>query len=68
MNQDQERRLESIIGIVGVAEQTPTHAQYHRAVTLHEGFKRRLVVLADEPSQQLPIGQVAAVRPQHGPP
>jgi hypothetical protein len=54
--------LESIVGIVGVAKQTTTDAQDHRAVALYQGFKRRLVVLGDELSQQLSIGQVAAFR------
>ena len=40
----------------------------HRAMAPHQGFKRRLVMLADELSKQLPIGQVAAVRREYRPP
>ena len=37
----------------------------HRAMAPHQGFKRRLVMLADELSKLLPIGEVATVSPDY---
>src|SRR5262249_5738354 len=50
-----------------IAEQATADAENHRPMPLDQSRKRRLVVLVDEPGQQLPIGQVTAARQQQGP-
>src|SRR5262249_11219713 len=60
-----KRGLESIFGIVMIAENTATNAQDHRTVAAYKRLKRRLVLVADERFQQLSISQPPAVPPKH---
>ena len=60
--QDQECRLERVLGLVRVAQDAPADAQHHRAVQGHERGERRLVTTAHEPLEQRPV-----IQPRHRP-
>ena len=47
LNEDEEGRLKSVLGVLVAAEQTTAHAPDHRAVPPHQGDKRRMVLVAD---------------------
>ena len=56
----QERRLKGVLGIVRVAEQSPTGGQDHRSMPRHQGVEGRFGLLGSagrEPIQQLTVGQ-----------
>jgi hypothetical protein len=57
-DQDQERGLESILSVGGVAQQAPADAEHHRSMPAHQGRKRLLVLLVEESLQQLPVALV----------
>ena len=63
-HQDQEGRLEGILGVGLVAEHAAADAQYHRPVPPHQGFEGRLVTLTDVALEQLGIEQARAVGQQ----
>ena len=52
MGQGEERGLESVLGVVQVAEDAAADAQNHRPVSVQEGRECRLVALQDEAAQQ----------------
>jgi hypothetical protein len=56
-HQDEKRRLEGILGGVGVVQHPPAHPQDQRSVTAHQHFHRRLVALGQETLQELLIAQ-----------
>jgi hypothetical protein len=58
-NQDQEGRLEGVLGVVVVARGRPAGAQHHRAVPAHQHFEGtfRLTPTRDELPQQMAVGQ-----------
>jgi hypothetical protein len=59
-DQDQEGRLESILGIMRLAKGRLTDAEHHRAVSLNKGRERKLGGLAcagRKPLQQLSVRQ-----------
>ena len=61
MDQDQEDRLEGVLGVVLVAEGRSAGVQHHRAVPRDQGRERQLGRLArpaGEPLQQLAVGQL----------
>jgi hypothetical protein len=58
-HQDQERGLEGVVGVVGVAEPVAADAQDHRPVAQHQHLERGRVAMVDEPFEQLPVGQPA---------
>ena len=61
-DQDQERRLERILGVVRVGQDAPADAQDHRPMPLdqdREGQLGRLAPIGREPLQELPVGQLA---------
>jgi hypothetical protein len=55
--EDQERGLEGILGRVPVAEDPPTHAEDHRAVTPQQGCERAFLPIRRESGQQLAVGE-----------
>jgi tetratricopeptide (TPR) repeat protein len=59
--------LESILGVVVIADDTIANTQDHRAVTTDKGFKGRFVLLVDEGRQQFPIRPVRSILQQSGP-
>lgn len=61
-NQDQKRCLESVVGVVGIADDATADTQDHRAMAAQECGKRARIPLADETVQQLPIGSPLAQR------
>jgi hypothetical protein len=61
--EDQERRLESVLGLVRVAQHALAERQHHRPVPPREHFERRLVAPADEVLQELRVGKRAARLP-----
>ena len=59
-DEDQERRLERVLGVVRVMKPVATDAQDHRTVAEDEDLESRLgrrVATAGEPLQQLTVGQ-----------
>ena len=61
-DEDQERRLERILGGMRIAEYSPADGQHHRAVPRHQGHEGRLVALSAKPPHELRVGQ-----PRDGP-
>ena len=61
-NEHQERRLEGVVGVVGVAEHTPADAQDHGPMPLNEQCERRAVAVDHELPQQLGIRENSGVR------
>ncbi len=61
LRQDQEGRLEGVLGVPRVGQQAATQAQHHRAVPGHQRGEGRLVAPPREALQQLGVrlGQVA---------
>ena len=57
----QKRRLQHILSIVGIAQYAPAQSQYHRAVPPHQHLERRLIVVAHEAREQLPVRQAPSV-------
>jgi hypothetical protein len=53
--EDQERRLEDVVGQPGVAEQPATQAAHHRPVPPYQGGKRRLIAQGGVTLEQLVI-------------
>ncbi len=55
-NEDQKGGLKSVVGVGGVAEHPATDAQHHRAMTPHQDRECRLIAVAHETRQELPVG------------
>ncbi len=56
----QERRLESVLGVVSVAEQSPANAQDHRPMSRDQGGESQFGLPGSatcEPIEQLTVGQ-----------
>src|SRR5260370_10993485 len=66
-DQDEESRLKCVLGIVVGAENTPTDAPDHRAVSAHKDCDSGFVPLLDEAPQQLPIRQPGLIVPEGSP-
>ena len=63
--QDQERRLESVLRVVGVVQDLGADVEDHRPVPEHqalEGVRGRVIGAGEEPFEELGVGE-AAVRP-----
>ncbi len=56
-DQDQERGLERILGVVAIAEHGSARAQNHRAVPLDQGGKRSLVARGEKAFEELAVGK-----------
>ena len=56
-DQDQERGLESVLHVIGVAEHDAAGAQHLRTVPPDQGRKRRLIPPREEPIQELAVGE-----------
>jgi len=54
--EDDEHRLEGVVGVRGVADHPPTDAVHHRPVPADDGLERRRVAVADEGGEQLGVG------------
>jgi hypothetical protein len=54
--QDEERGLEGVVGVGGVAEHPPADAEHHRPVPADEHLERGPVAGGEEPAQQLRVG------------
>ena len=52
LDQDQERRLERVLGVVGVAQHAPADVQHERPVPGDQGGERGLVPAGEELAQQ----------------
>jgi hypothetical protein len=65
-DEDEERGLEGVLGVVGVAQHPPADTQDHRAVAAHEGLEGALIAAQRKNLQELPIG--GALVPQAGSP
>jgi hypothetical protein len=63
--QQKKRCLANIIGIAGVGEQTPTHAERHSCMALNKLRKGSFFLAVHKASQQLTIGRlgIGARRP-----
>jgi hypothetical protein len=57
----QKRRLKGVLGIVQVEQDAAAHAHDHRAVPAEECREGVFILLPDETSEQLRVGQAAAV-------
>jgi hypothetical protein len=62
MYQDEERGLEGVLGLVGIVQKAPAHAQHHRPVPPHQRRERRRVLGNHKALQEVLIGQVAVWR------
>src|SRR5438093_4028686 len=62
LNQNQKRRLERIVGCIGVDQEPPTEAKHHWPVALHEHRKRHIVFVLLESVQQFAIGKLPTAR------
>jgi hypothetical protein len=58
-DENQEGRLERILGVVVVAEDPTAHAQDHRAQPSHQSLKGRFLASGDEAFQELSVRQTA---------
>ena len=59
-HQDQERRLEGVVRVLGPSEDLAANPQHHRPVAFHqlaEGRLGRTLPAADEPAQELGVAQ-----------
>ncbi|MBI1831634.1 MAG: hypothetical protein HYR84_09315 [Planctomycetes bacterium] len=54
-NENQERRLKGILGIVEIAEHAQAYAEHHRTVAAHQQLERPFLLATEEGVQQLPI-------------
>ena len=61
-HQDQERGLERVFDILLVVEQSLTQPENHGAMPPHQKFERRLIAAANEPVEQLHIGDLPRQR------
>ena len=62
LDQDQESRLKSILGVMRVRELGTADAQHHRTMSLHQGLERQfgdLTPAVREPLEQLPVSELA---------
>ena len=60
LDQDQERGLEGVVSVMGVAKDCPADPEYHRAVAMDQRLERqlgRLVPTRGEPLEQLRVSQ-----------
>ena len=55
--QDEEGRLEGVLGVVRIAEDAPADGQDHRPVSRDQGREGRLVAPGGEAGEQLGIGE-----------
>src|SRR5262249_19073228 len=55
-DQDKECSLESVLGVLGMAQHTSANTEHHRPMPSHQRFKRGLVAPGKKAFQQLPIG------------
>ena len=53
LDEDQERGLEGILGVVRILQDAPADAQDHRPVTRHQDLERRGVIPGGEALEQL---------------
>src|SRR5262249_31090179 len=60
--QDEEGRLENVLGVVPVAEQAAAHRQDHAAVPSHQGFKGGFIPCRRKALQQLRVRELGARR------
>ena len=44
--QEQERRLEGVVGVVGVSDYAPAHGHHHGPMALHQALERQIVSLS----------------------
>jgi hypothetical protein len=59
--------LEGVLGVVAVRQHPPTDAQDNRAVTAQQGLEGGLLLVGEEATQQLAVGQLAVVMHEGGP-
>ena len=57
LDQDEEGRLEGVLGVVGVAEDAAADREHHRPVPRHQGLERRRIGLGEEAVEELGVGQ-----------
>ena len=57
LDQDQEGRLEGVLGIVRVAQDPPADAQDHRSVPPHQRLEGPGVPLGEETLEELRVGE-----------
>ena len=57
LDQDQEGRLEGVLGIVRVAQDPPADAQDHRPVPPHQRLEGPGVALGEETLEELRVGE-----------
>ena len=57
VGQDEESRLEGILGVVAMTQHAVADAQNHRTMPAHQRRERRLFASTNKPLQQFSIGQ-----------
>ena len=56
--EDEERGLESVLGILFLVQQAPADAQNQAAVPLDNGRKRHFIAESEKPTEKLRVGQI----------
>jgi hypothetical protein len=56
LQEDEKRRLKSIVGLVGILEEAAANTQHHRAVPFQKRGEGSLVFAADEKVQEVRVG------------
>jgi hypothetical protein len=65
-DEDEERGLKRILGVMVVGEEAAADAPDHRGVAPHQSSKGTVVPAAQEAGQEFPIGHLCPVRPEIG--
>jgi hypothetical protein len=66
-DQDEERGLKGVLGVVVVAQDAAADAPDHRTVAAHQGSDRGLVALFEEACQELGVAERGLLLAQHDP-
>jgi hypothetical protein len=65
-DEDEERRLKRILGVMVIVQEAATDAPRHRRVPPHQRGKGTVVPASQEAGQEFPIGPCVPVRPDIG--
>jgi hypothetical protein len=61
-NKDQESSLESIFGVLAIAQDAPAYSHHHGTMSLNECREGGFILMADETVEQLAIGDQIGTR------
>jgi hypothetical protein len=64
--EDEEDRLESVLGIADVPQDAVTNTENYRTMPAHQRRERRLIPAGDKLLQELPVGLAVALESADG--